>query len=940
MNIMNRLTWKSMWENKTRTIVTIVGIVLSAAMFTAVTTMAFSFWSFLVENEVYNSGDYFLRYDYTTKEQMDILEEDDRVSELGNLGILGYHSLELERVDGGFLNEIVAVAAGDEAFFDMVTVILEEGRLPQTSNELVINRNTHYYLQLGGMGCEVGDTVTLEVKPEHNWKYERLPEGVSISADGEAFTKTYTIVGIADLFTRLGDNHLTMSHLFTYADEAVEEALWHRAYVKTFLPMDVYEMKNDVPEGAYAEINQPLLEFYGATGYSNYNLLIAAVCGVLLAIIMVGSISLIYNAFSISVSERTRQFGLLSSVGATRKQLRRSVYFEALALSAMGIPVGIACGYFGIALTIEGLKQVIWSTLSAAGDTVVLRAVPSVWAFLAAALVGLITVLISARIPARRATKVAPITAIRQNQDYKIPKRGIKGGKLSQMLWGLSGLLAKKYYTVSKKKYRATVVSLTISILLFISATSIVGVLQMAADNAVNTNNFDIRCYSLTEEQLADLREQGFVEQSALVEGQDLVTVIPVKDQAEDYLDAYEKRPDYYQHMSKGVKKLRVYYLEDAVLREYLENHGIHPEPYFDTYDPAVLVIRPEITAFQTDSETGLMKSYILRTDLVSEGVDRISVYPNSLPNEVRDHIRNLIGNYSYMTAPAEERLIYACAPMPEISGGVISAPGMDQNAVRVTPVLETNTEGRAVYSYYMYDLETDTMDAEPFVTVERFDEIPEFKLGAMIDETPFGLYADSGSDDERVAVILPLSALRSGEETLPDLSVKINDYEVATTYLQDKNIAYDDLLASEKQARDMILMINVFSYGFILMISLISMANVFNTITTNIALRRRDFGMLRSVGMKTGELYRMIGVECLSYGAKALMWGLPLSLLINYGVQMIATNVSNDGYAFPFGTVAIAVVSVFLIVFVTMFYAVTKLRKDNPIDAIRMENT
>lgn len=261
------------------------------------------------------------------------------------------------------------------------------------------------------------------------------------------------------------------------------------------------------------------------------------------------------------------------------------------------------------------------------------------------------------------------------------------------------------------------------------------------------------------------------------------------------------------------------------------------------------------------------------------------------------------------------------------------------QQAVAAGFHKNTDTEGRAVYSYYMYDLETDTMDAEPFVTVERFDEIPEFKLGAMIDESPFGLYADSGSDDERVAVILPLSALQSGEETLPDLSVKINDYEVATTYLQDKNIAYDDLLASEKQARDMILMINVFSYGFILMISLISVANVFNTITTNIALRRRDFGMLRSVGMKTGELYRMIGVECLSYGGRALLWGLPLSLLINYGVQMIATNVSNDGYTFPFGTVAIAVVSVFLIVFITMFYAVRKLRKDNPIDAIRMEN-
>ena len=85
---------------------------------------------------------------------------------------------------------------------------------------------------------------------------------------------------------------------------------------------------------------------------------------------------------------------------------------------------------------------------------------------------------------------------------------------------------------------------------------------------------------------------------------------------------------------------------------------------------------------------------------------------------------------------------------------------------------------------------------------------------------------------------------------------------------------------------------------------------------------------------------YRMIGFECLSYGNKALLWGLPLSLAINYGIQMIGSNVANDGYVFPFGTVAIAVVSVFLIVFVTMFYAVNKLRRDNPIDAIRMENT
>ena len=188
MNIMSQVTWKSMWQNKTRTIVTIIGILLSAAMFSAVTTLGFSFWSFLVEDQIYSSGDYFLRYDYTSQEHLDELAEDNRLSKLGDLKILGYHSLELER-DGYFMNEVCVVAAGDENFFDMVTVILEEGRLPQTSNELVINRNTYHYLQQSGKGCEVGDTVTLEVKPEHNWKYERLSEGVVIPSNGETFTK-------------------------------------------------------------------------------------------------------------------------------------------------------------------------------------------------------------------------------------------------------------------------------------------------------------------------------------------------------------------------------------------------------------------------------------------------------------------------------------------------------------------------------------------------------------------------------------------------------------------------------------------------------------------------------------------------------------------------------------------------------------------------------
>ncbi len=928
MNIMNRVTWKSMWENKTRTIVTIIGIVLSAAMFTAVTTMAFSFWSFLVESEVYNTGDYFLRYDYTSEEYLEELAEDDRVSQLGDLKILGYHSLELQK-DGGFLNETVAVTAGDDAFFDMVTVQLEEGRLPESSDELVINRNTYHYLQQSGKGCEVGDMVTLELMPDYQ---KTLSDGSTLPSKGTTFTKTYTIVGIAQMFTRLGDNQLAMSQLFTYADGNEEQALWHRAFVKTWFPNDANVMHREAHDGLYTELNTGLLEFYGATQYTNYNNLIALIGGVFLLIIMVGSVSLIYNAFAISVAERMKQFGLLASVGATRKQLRRCIYFEALSMSGMGIPVGIVLGYGAIALTMEVLKNMMNQWISNGG--IILRAVPSVWAFLAAGVIAVMTVLISAWIPARRAMKIAPISAIRQVQDYKIPRRGLK---TTGSAWGLPGLLAKKYYTVSKKKYRSTVISITISILLFISATGVVNIMQSAADRSTNVNNFDMRCIPNSAEEVEDLRVQDFVERSALYQSGDFITVIPVKDQARDYLAVFDSVPDAYIHMSRGVKYLDVLYMEDSVFVEYLEEHGIDPEPYLNPEDPVALVMRPCIEVLTPDLDTGSLTLSTYETDLVAQGVTDIEAYPRSLPDEVRGYLQERLGEYSYMMDPTEDRLVFAIAPYQQFTGGIATPPNYDTNSIRVAVVAEGD-----VFAYYLYDAETDSLVGEPLCTVSKSGEVPQFRLGTMIDETMFGLYESYRTDEQNVTVILPMSALEQNEgmNLNLNLSCKINDYEAATAYLTENQIPYDDLLASERQARDLILMINVFSYGFIILITMISVANVFNTITTNIALRRRDFGMLRSVGMKTGEVYRMMGFECLSYGSRALLWGLPIGLLMDFGIQRIGSNVSNADYGLPLGVVVIVVISVFLIVFATTFYAVSKLRKDNPIDAIRMENT
>jgi putative ABC transport system permease protein len=139
--------------------------------------------------------------------------------------------------------------------------------------------------------------------------------------------------------------------------------------------------------------------------------------------------------------------------------------------------------------------------------------------------------------------------------------------------------------------------------------------------------------------------------------------------------------------------------------------------------------------------------------------------------------------------------------------------------------------------------------------------------------------------------------------------------------------------------SRSIIVIVKVFAYGFIVLISLIAAANVFNTITTNINLRRREFAMLKSVGMTAKGMKKMLNFECILYGTKALLYGLPVSAIVTYLIYCSIRRGIDTYFSIPWGAVGIAVLSVFLVVFSTMMYSMSKIKKDNPIDALKNEN-
>lgn len=934
MNILNRVAWKAMWKNQSRTIVTIIGIILSAAMFTAVTTLGVSLVSYLIDIAAYNHGDYFIRYDYGTDSDIEGVYQEENVSQVGDLKALGFTNFVLEQEDRT-VDETYVVAAGDTHFYDMVSVRLEEGRLPENSNEIVITGNLVSYLSGAGLPCGIGDTVTMTVVPEYVPEYNEL--SVDLPADGTAFTKEYQIVGISEAFYKLDDFTLELSYLLTYADENVESALWHRIYVKTAPAKAAYDFQ-DKPYGPVRSTNTNMLNLYGASKYSNVNHFIYAICGVLMAIIMVGSISLIYNAFSISVSERTKQFGLLSSIGATKRQLRRSVYFEAFSLCLIGIPLGILCGYFGIAVTLSLTADLINGLLTGSTESGIdLHAVASVPAFLCAGVIAAVTVFLSVLIPAKRATKVAPITAIRQTQDYQIPKKGLKSSKLTAKIWGLPGLMAQKYYAVSKHKYRATVISLTISVVLFITSCGFTQVLQDTANANANTCNYDLCVYNASGEQLSQIRNHSAVQKSALRTEQQWTAVIPngiFTDEYQEACNIYNDTTGYED--DADTKYVNIYYLEDDVFRAYLEEQRIDPEPYFDTQNPTALVMSSKITVYKQNAN--ISERVIYETDVFNDRADSLFLYKRFLPDELWDYLRKIPSNYYWDNGTYQEYPITIYRFTERLDESVFeSVPYLQPDgSLSVVTIPQENEDGTYSYAFYFYDPVKDSIAEEPIAISDDLSIPPDVRLGATVSDLPFGI--SDHTESEVISLVMPLSMVDT-EMYPPDLLISVSNYEAITGYLDAEEISYLDLLLSQMQYRNIVTMVNVFSYGFIILISLICICNVFNTISTNIALRRRDFGMLRSVGMQNRELNRMMIFECLRYGIRALVMGLPLGILATFGIHALTGDVGNSNYEFPLIPIFVAIACVFIVVFISMLYALSRLKKDNPIEAIRMEN-
>ena len=895
MSIMNLLTRRTMGMNRVRTIVTIIGIILSTAMFTAVITICTSLYGALREGEIAQSGSFHIHAFSTNRETVAPALEDGRTEYAAFAKDVGYAVIGSENPNKPYL----FILAADETFMREMPVHLTSGRMPENSTEVLIP--DHLYMN-GGVDIPLGETLTLDLGERTSAEFGSLWQNIGYQVGAEELTDTVpvrcTVVGKYarpdfEPYSAPGYTALTVMDGEPDADSAYE------VFIRVKNPRKNYVGYSEEHTELYAfgsEDHSGLLQLEGVTRYGNISAAITNFAIILSVLIFAGSVCLIYSAFSISVSERTKQFGLLSSVGATHKQIRRSVLYEACALSAIGIPVGAAAGVGGIALTLYLLRGKFGDLLGSSYMSMHLAVTPA--CILLAAAIAFVTVLVSAWIPSVRAMRISPIEAIRQSRDIKAKESGTGRPRLAAKLFGAEGLLADKYYSRSRKKYRATIISLAMSVILFVAASGFCLYMTRSAASVDNRPGFDLYYEGVPADEFARIRS------AAAAEGDEFAGYSVDFDHVMLYLPDESTTPEYRKYYSAAYGDsvmlnayAQIRWMDDESFRELIKTNGLDEAAFFDPEHPRAIALNHA----------------------------SVPVYsPDTRENYVFNFLKSGVTSVSAVRVPAA----------PE---------GYEEDCVAWSGSVYGEGEITAYYSndYARMNTLYDEMGRpKGLPTAPVIFE--ECEIGAMLEYMPVGAFPGS-----YLSLIYPVSQYR-GENTDMSLFLRCGDtlgtIAALTGIMEDAGITVEqnrffDATENARQMTSIITIIKVFSYGFITLISLISVANVFNTVTTNVALRRRDYAMLRSMGMTARGMNRMSNFECLIYGSRSLLIGLPIAVGVTYLVHLAADGAAHMSFTLPWAAMAIAVVSVFLVVFISMLYSTGKLKKDNPIDALKNEN-
>ena len=861
MNLLKKLTIKNLKLNKKRTIVTIIGIMLSVALITAVATMYASGLKSLIVYEKYVKGDFHVEFMDVPSDDVKTIKNNNGVENVYLTQEIGYAPLKDSKNSG---KPYAYVMGFDKGALENLSIRLTSGRLPQNEDEIIIP--THLKTN-GRMDIENNKEITLEVGERVSDTY-KLNQNGGYVADNEKIIntkqKTYKIVGVYERSATNIEPYIAPGYTFiSYIDDtnftgkvnvyAKYNKVGSKNHIKVtadiigvnaeFLDKFYYgsydneeeliNIREELDKTRYEiDINGYLIALetdpINNSGIGNLGYVVIVVC----IIIVFTSVFCIKNSFDISITEKIKQYGMLRSIGATKKQIKNNVFYEATILGLIGIPLGLLLGFIASYILIIVCNILLKDSLTDGLNMVLSYSVIS---YIVAILLGIITIYLSALKSARKASKISPIDSIRNSANIKLNSKKLKVPKLINKIFGVGGEISYKNIKRNKKSYRTTIVSLTISVLVFISLTYFMNTFMNEIKKEVSASEYNIN-YNITTKEDKNIINK--INQTVKLDNIKNYSIIRTT-------NGTFNNPKYNIEHENINDNIYIVSIGEEAYKKYLKSLNLN---YDDVKDKGILVDE--------------IKYSVNKGDKIVNKQDRLYKYNKG----------DIVSMNLYIE-PNETNI--------NLSVGAISD---------VRPFgLQKNTE--EVY----------------FVVSDEYYD----KINGGIQY--YNVYFDS-----------------TNASKLQDDIDKI---------LQDERYYIDNKEENVRIMRNLILLIGIFLYGFITVITLISVTNIFNTITTSMELRKPEFAMLKSVGMTSKEFNRMIRLESIFVCIKSLIFGIPIGLAISYVIYLLLSQNEDLKFEIPFNGIIISSIFVLLLISILMKYSISKINKQNTIETIRNEN-
>lgn len=933
MNLMKTLTLKNLKLNRKRTIVTIVGIILATALLSALVTLVSSFQYSMIEYQKQKDGDFHVKFSNVKMSELSEFKNNRNIESTFETMGMGFAKLD------GCKNEdkpYAYVMATDEAGFERGCFKLIEGRMAKNEDEIVIPR----HLKTNGrIDIKVGDEITLDVGKRYDSNTEGvISENCAYEHEAETLTDTvtkhYKVVGIMERPGYGMEDYSAAGYTFvTYSDElaaidngtkseaseadttltvysrytqkalrnkdavtadiiGVDEKLFEKANNSSV------EMSSEESDRFLKEMENAKYDIYMNGYLINYECVfpidgsfkaLFTVAAVVALIIILTSVYCIKNSFNISITEKIRQYGMLASIGATRRQIKSSVKTEAAMLGVIGIPVGTMSGILASLILVN-----VVNALSAGWLNVALSFHTSLPALILAVILSIATIYFSATGSARRAAKVTPLEAIRNTKEIKIKSAKLKTPAIIGRIWGIGGVISYKNIKRNNKKYRTTVTSIVICSVTFIVisyfmsvAFSMVGMSYASTDYNIGIN---MSCKK-------DIDIEKLTKLVSGIEGVD------------DYL------------VGAG-------YDFDVSKPKYTKEYGEYcRQLYADSEDVSQMFL---ITVLDD-------KSY---DKYASDAGIKNAAAGAILVNKCTFDVYN--ENSSKYAKKEMELYKYKAGDTIECGYNVYDDASSDDNAVEGGT--ESSTEDNSGY----VDEETINNGVRKTVDVTIAgvtDKVPIGYKGysntlLFMNQKGFeSLWGDGKNGNE----------IKPGYASYSAYVVAENADEYQDTFEKEteENPEYSQISFYvsnlDKEMRDeksLFTLLGVFAYGLIVVIALIGITNIINTLSTGMELRSREFATLRSIGMTDKQFVGMVRLESVFISVKALVIGVPLGILISY-LLCVMMNRMDDAiiYEPPYKAIILCILVVIMLIYAIMKLSMTKLRHNNIIETIKNEN-